>query len=84
MWPDTDDSGVPISCASCAASCPSVASRTFEALSRRMSLSRRLSCAERRVLLRQIVRRRLDLGGEALVEGADLRVGLGQPLEHAG
>ena len=35
---------------------------------------------QRRVLLGQIVRRRLDLGGEALVERADLRVGLGQPL----
>ena len=43
MCPETDDSGVPISCASCAASWPSVARRTFEALSSRMSLSRRLS-----------------------------------------
>ena len=44
MCPDTDDSGVPISCASCAASCPRVARRTFEALSSRVSLSKRLSC----------------------------------------
>ena len=82
MCPDTDDSGVPISCASWAASCPSVASRTFEALSRRMSLSSRFSCAERHVLLGQIVRRLLDLGAEALVESADLRVCLGEPFEH--
>jgi hypothetical protein len=74
---------VPISCASCAASWPSVARRTFEAASRRVSDSRRLSWASADVLLGQVVRRRLDLGGQSLVEGADLRVSLRQLPQHA-
>ena len=82
-WPDTDDSGVPISCASCAASWPSVASRTFDGVVEAHVVEQAVELRQRRVLLGQVVRRRLDLGGEPLIERADLRVGLRQPLEHA-
>jgi len=80
--PLTDPSGVPTSCANCAASCPSAARRSLCERSSRARTSSSLRCSS--ASLHPIARPlRKTLRCKPLVEGSNRAIGFLQPIQHS-